>query len=123
MAPPISRILLVDDDEAFRYAASKVLENAGFEVTVAPDYRRALEVLESEAPIDLLVTDVVMPNRINGFALARMARMRRLGLKVLYVSAYEIQTDEAIGKILNKPLSDDQFLIEVREALASPAVR
>jgi CheY-like chemotaxis protein len=121
MPPPGSQILLVDDDEAFRYAGARTLENAGFRVTVAPDYRRALEVLESDDPIDLLVTDVVMPDRINGFALARMARMRRIGLRVLYVSAYEIQSDEAIGKILSKPLSDDQFLLEVREALASPA--
>lgn len=68
------RILLVEDDPSFCYALSKVLGNAGFDVTTAPGYLSALEALEGEKPIDLLLTDVMMPNGINGFALARMAR-------------------------------------------------
>jgi CheY-like chemotaxis protein len=44
---------------------------------LAPDHRLALQILESSQPLDLLITDVVMPGHVNGFALARMARMRR----------------------------------------------
>jgi hypothetical protein len=46
-----------------------VLRAAGFEVFLAPDYRLTLEDLESTRPIDLLITDIVMPARVNGVAL------------------------------------------------------
>jgi len=110
----------VDDEEAFAYAAAKALRKAGFEVSLAPDHRLALQILESPQPLDLLITDVVMPDRVNGFALARMARMRRLDLKILYVSAYELPTDEAIGKILRKPISPEALVVEAGLALAAP---
>jgi CheY-like chemotaxis protein len=112
-------ILLVDDDEGFRYAAEKALRSAGFEIVAVPDYRGALETLESNQPLDLLLTDIVMPDRVNGFALARMARMRRLDLKVLYLSAYDVPSHEAIGKVLRKPITGDELAAEVRLALAS----
>jgi CheY-like chemotaxis protein len=111
-------ILLVDDEEGFRYAASKALEKAGFIVSSAEGYIDALGILESDKPVDLLLTDIVMPAGIHGFALARMARMRRLGMKVLYLSAYDVPTTEAVGKVLRKPLSDDELVSEVRFALA-----
>ena len=118
MSDKAGRVLLVDDDESFRYAATKVLEGAGFVVETAPDYRKALELLEQGVSVDLLVTDVVMPERVHGFALARMARMRQLGLKVLYVTGYDVPEVENFGKVLRKPISDDQLLAEVRQALA-----
>lgn len=119
MVPVPSKILLVEDEDGFRYAATKALEDAGFEVSAAPDYREALAVLEGPQSVDLLVTDVVMPDRINGFALARMARMRRVGLKVLYLTAYDVPTVEAVGKVLRKPLTDEELVSEVRLALAN----
>ena len=45
-----------------------MLRAAGFEVSLAPDHRLALEDLESTRPIDLLITDIVMPDRVNGVA-------------------------------------------------------
>jgi CheY-like chemotaxis protein len=114
-----SHILLVDDEEGFRYAATKALRVAGFDVVSVPDYRGALQTLEGEQPLDLLVTDIVMPDRVNGFALARMARMRRLDLKVLYLTAYDVPSHEAIGKILRKPITPDELTAEVRLALTS----
>lgn len=116
-----ARILLVDDDLAFRAAAAGALRTAGFEVCVAPDYRLALEELESPRPLDLLITDIVMPDRVNGVALSRMARMRRHDLKVVYVTAYDIPgvEDEAFGPVLKKPFDDDRLLSEVRRALAA----
>jgi CheY-like chemotaxis protein len=117
----VPRILLVDDDLAFRAAAAGALRTAGFEVFVAPDYRLALEELESARPLDLLITDIVMPDRVNGVALSRMARMRRHDLKIVYVTAYDIPgvEDEAFGPVLKKPLDDDRLLSEVRRALAT----
>jgi len=119
MVPESAHILLVDDDEGFRYAASKALRNSGFEVVAAADYRDALATLESDKPVDLLLTDVVMPDRIHGFALARMALMRRPKLKILYLSAYDIPTNEASGKVLRKPISNTDLLAEIRLALGS----
>ncbi len=114
-----ARILLVDDQEEFRYAAEKVLAGAGYDVKAVADYQKALDVLVSDQQVDLLLTDIVMPKGINGFALARMARMRRFGLKVLYATAYDVPTHEAIGKVLRKPIPDSELLNQVKEALAA----
>jgi CheY-like chemotaxis protein len=118
----VARLLLVDDDLLFGEAAAAVLRSAGFEVVLAPDYRLALEDLESTRPIDLLITDIVMPDRVNGIALSRMARMRRPKLKIIYVTAYDLPgvQDEALGLILSKPVDLDRLLAEVRRALAAP---
>jgi len=117
-APWWANILLVDDDEAFSYVAANALRAAGYDVLLAPDHRLALEILDSPRPLDLLITKVVMPKRVNGFALARMARLRRLDLKVLYVTAFEVPTREAIGKILYTPLAPEVLTLEARLALA-----
>ena len=114
-----SHILLVDDEESFRYVAAKALQDAGFNVSTAEDYRGALARLESGAPIDLLVSDIVMPGRVHGFALARMARMRRGNLKVLYVTGHDLPTSEALGKVLRKPVGDGELVDEVRRALSA----
>ena len=115
-----ARILVVDDDKICGDAIVRVLRAAGFEVSFAPDHRLALENLESTRPIDLLITDIVMPDRVNGLALSRMARMRRPELKVIYLTAYDIPglEDEAAGPVLRKPIDDERLLAEVRRVLA-----
>ena len=112
------RILIVDDDDGFRYATVKMLVDAGYETVDAHDYRKALEILEDKKPLDLLLIDIVIPG-VNGFALARMARMRHFGLKVVYISAFDIPTAEAIGPVLRKPVDYDALLGEVRKALSN----
>jgi len=89
---------------------------------VAPDYRLALEILDGDERIDLLLTDVVMPDRVNGLALSRMARMRRLDLPVIYMSGYDIPglEDEALGTLLRKPISDKLLLAEIAQTLSTP---
>ena len=113
-----SSILFVDDDEAFSYAAAKELRAAGYEVWLASDHRLALQVLESPQPLDLLITDIVMPNSVNGFALARMALLRRLELKILYLTAFDLPGEEAAGRILRKPVPLEVLTLETRLALA-----
>src|SRR5712691_36917 len=115
---PTARILVVDDDLVFGEAAASVLRVAGLEVLLAPDYRLALEDLESTRPLDLLITDIVMPERVNGVALSRM---RRPALKVIYLTAYDIPgiEDEAIGLVLRKPIDGDRLLSEVKRVLAA----
>jgi len=116
-----ARILVVDDDLVFGDATARVLRAAGFEVILAPDHRLALEELESTRPIDLLLTDIVMPERVNGVALSRMAQMRRRGLKVIYLTAYDIPgvEEEVVGPVLRKPIAPEHLLAEVKRALAA----
>ncbi|HEY1503060.1 MAG TPA: response regulator [Stellaceae bacterium] len=113
-----TRVLVVDDDEAFRYATVKMLADAGFETAEAPDYRQALDILDNKEPLALLLMDIVIPG-VNGFALARMARMRHRSLKVIYLSAFDVPTDEAIGPVLRKPIDGDVLLGEIRKVLAA----
>jgi CheY-like chemotaxis protein len=115
-----SRVLVVDDDDAYRYATVRMLADAGFDVVEAPDYRQALDILDDKKPLALLVMDIVIPV-VNGFALTRMARMRHRDLKVIYVSAFDVPTDEAIGPVLRKPVDSDVLMAEVRKAIADNA--
>ena len=115
-------ILLVEDDKKFAEALGKILRKAGFAVRVATDFRTALEDLESERPVDLLLTDIVMPGSVNGIALSRMARLRRRDLKVVYLTGYNVPgvETEASGPILRKPIDDAVLVSEIERILATP---
>jgi CheY-like chemotaxis protein len=113
------RILMVDDEGGFLYTAAKALRRAGFVVVATESYQHALDLLHKDSTINLLVTDIVMPRGINGFALARMANMRNLNLKVIYVTAFDVPTHEAVGKILRKPVAEDELIREVKLAIAA----
>jgi CheY-like chemotaxis protein len=87
-------ILLVEDDPAVRGLARAMLVERGYTVLEAASGDEALAIGEArESPIDLLVTDVVMP-KMTGPELARRLRSRRPALKTLYISGY---SDEAIA--------------------------
>jgi CheY-like chemotaxis protein len=110
------RILFVDDDEAFRYALSNVLRAIGFNVTEAANYQEALSVIEDGVPLSLLLIDIALPV-VHGFALARMARMRRIGLPTIYISAFDVPNAEALGPVLRKPLDTERLLAEIKNLL------
>ncbi|HME19780.1 MAG TPA: response regulator [Acetobacteraceae bacterium] len=114
-------ILVVDDDPTLGEALCRVLNRQGYVTTAATGFRAALEILESERRIDLLLVDIVMPDGVNGLALSRMARLRRRELKVLYMTGYSIPgiEREALGPILHKPV-DDQVLFEEITRLLLP---
>jgi CheY-like chemotaxis protein len=115
--------LLVEDEEAARVSTAALLRRAGYSVLPAPDYRLALSHLESDQPIDLLLTDIVMPDRVNGLALARMARLRRPQVKLLYITGYDIPglENEALGPVLRKPFTDDQLVAAIEAILDIPS--
>ncbi len=114
-------ILLVEDDAPLGAALGASLRRAGFEVTVATDFRVALEVLDATRPVDLLLTDLVMPASVNGIALSRMARMRRHDMKVVYMTGYDIPGVEkqALGPILSKPIDAALLVSEIERAFAT----
>ena len=108
-------ILLVEDDSVFRESSAKELRRAGYIVHIAADHRGALDILDDERPIDVMCTDVVMPDGLGGVALARLARLRRPNLKILYVTGYEIPGlgDHGKGPVLQKPIVGSQLVAEI----------
>ena len=114
----MAKIILAEDDSDMRRFLVKALQNAGFEVTSYDNGLSAYQRLREE-PFELLLTDIVSPSGVNGFALGRMARVRRNDLKIVYMTAYEVPENEALGKVLRKPLTDEQLVAEIREALAA----
>jgi two-component system cell cycle sensor histidine kinase/response regulator CckA len=116
-------ILLVEDEAAVRRVVSDMLLRLGYTILDAPDGRTAQKfVLEYEKPIQLLLTDVVMPE-VSGRELARRLRTVRRDLKVLFMSGY---ADDAIVRqgvldpgaaYLQKPFTPDALAGKIRELL------
>jgi CheY-like chemotaxis protein len=114
-------ILVVEDDQACGKALCQVLNSRGYTAILATGFNAALEILEAEEPLDLLMVDIVMPDGVNGLALSRMARLRRRNLKVMYLTGYNIPgaEREALGPILRKPVDNEVLLGEVGRVLAA----
>ena len=82
-------VLVVDDEPTVRMLISDILEELGYVAIEAADSVAGLKVLQSDARIDLLVTDVGLPGGINGNAnMADAARVTRPDLKVLFITGY-----------------------------------
>src|SRR5712664_460104 len=115
-------VLVVEDEEGVRELASEFLESAGYTVLTAKDGTEALVITEqSDEPIHLLLTDVVMPN-MRGPELAKRLKALRTRLKIVYMSGYleynrgkDDFLDE--GFFLQKPFSRDTLVHKVGEAL------
>lgn len=118
--PPQRRILIFEDDEIYGHALVATLRTAGFAVTLTSHFAPALDALDCASGFDLLVTDIVVPSGVNGFALSRMARMRHRQIKVIYITGYDLPgaEQEALGPILRKPVPEDVLVGEIRRLLA-----
>jgi PAS domain S-box-containing protein len=81
-------ILIVDDEPSIRMLLTDALEEIGFNVIEAHDGPTGLNILQSDATIDLLITDVGLPGGMNGRQLADAARATRPALKVLFITGY-----------------------------------
>ena len=113
-------ILVVDDTADILALTSSVLENAGYAVLRCSGSQQALAVLRDGHDIDLLLTDIAMPG-IDGFELARQARMARPLLPIAYLTGPSHLPDgdgAALGPILKKPYRPDGLTREVEELLA-----
>jgi PAS domain S-box-containing protein len=101
-------ILVVEDDPHVRQLAVSMLKNLGYHTVEADNARTALEVLDEQPLIVLLFTDLVLPGGVDGVELAKEARRRRPGLKVLFTTGYmesdRIESDLEHGaELLTKP--------------------
>jgi DNA-binding NtrC family response regulator len=116
-------VLLVEDEDAVRSLVREVLRGRGYQVLEAQKSAQALEICKTHpGPIDLLVTDVVLP-QISGRALAQQLGPARPEMKVLYISGY---TDDKMLQhgipgtaFLQKPFSSDVLARTVRDMLDS----
>ena len=115
-------VLLVEDEEAVRLACRRILERAGFAVVEASDGSQALDML-ADRPIDLLLTDVIMPGGVTGRDLAEQLHTTRPGLPVLFMSGYTADIIATRGilepgvNVVEKPFSSADLLGKVRELL------
>jgi len=121
-------VLLVEDEKGVRELAREYLETCGYQVIEAEDGQTALELATLHVgPIDVLVTDVVMPG-IGGRELAERVARIRPEIKILYMTGY---TDQAIvhhgiletdAVLLQKPFTLGTLALKLREILTAETV-
>jgi signal transduction histidine kinase len=134
MSPPVApvlrggteSILLVEDDTAVRLVTRRILEAFDYQVVEATSGRAAMEIWRSRAmKIDLLLTDIVMPDGVTGRELAEALFVERPALKVIFMSGYGM---EMVGErtefiqrtkslFLQKPFSSRLLIQTVRKCL------
>ncbi len=81
-------VLVIDDEPTVRMLMKDVLSEAGYRVLEAQDGPSGLRYLQTQQPLDLLITDVGLPGGMNGRQVADAARVNRPGLKVLFVTGF-----------------------------------
>jgi CheY-like chemotaxis protein len=124
----MARILVIDDVEAIRQAMAIVLEKEGHEVVLAADGLDGIRRLR-ETPVDLLVTDVLMPGA-DGIEVIKAVRQHAPELKVIAMSGggnqlpagFSLKMAQAFGAkaVLYKPFENAELVETVRSVLAGP---
>jgi CheY-like chemotaxis protein len=111
-------VLVVDDQDIVRDVIKIALEGAGYAVLETASPQAAIELARGSDAIDLLVTDVVMPE-MDAFELAQRITQEKPNVRVLYTSGY---TDAgAEGHFIKKPFTPSQIVEMVGVVLSSPA--
>ena len=119
-------VLVVEDEEALRNLVARILGGLGYQVLLAASADEAFEVLsESACPVDLLLTDVILPGGMQGNDLARSLLAPRPDLPVLYMSGYTRNAIVHAGRLdtgvnyLEKPFTPAALAAMVRQVLDS----
>ncbi len=100
-SPRTATILLVDDDPEVREIVADILIDYGHRVLAADGGTSALRLLEDTPEIELMITDVRMPD-ISGLELAARARRARDGIRIILISGYFLAQDVGM-RVLLKP--------------------
>ena len=116
-------ILVVDDEATIRHLIDEVLDEQGYTVIGAADGAAGIKVLQSGSKIELLITDVGLPNGMNGRQVADAARALRPGLKVLFITGYA--ENAAVGnghlepgmELLTKPFTIQALTSKVADMM------
>jgi PAS domain S-box-containing protein len=116
-------VLVIDDEPTIRMLVAEVLAESGYAVIEAPDGPAGMRVLESNARIDLLITDVGLPGGMNGRQVADAARVSRPDLKVLFITGYAENAVIGRGRlepgmfVLTKPFQIAILAARIREII------
>jgi CheY-like chemotaxis protein len=119
------RVLLVEDDASVAAVARGFLEGASCQVVAASSGEQAMHLLESDATIDLLLSDVALGAGMRGTALAEAAQRLRPRLRVLLMTGYSAELPDASagpplqGELLFKPFSREQLLAAIARVAAA----
>ena len=116
-------VLVVDDEPTVRLLVTDVLEDLGYTAIEAIDSAGGLRVLQSDARLDLLISDVGLPGGMNGRQMADAGRERRPDLKVLFITGYAenaLLNNGQLGPgmaVLTKPFAIDTLAARIRELI------
>ena len=115
-------ILVVEDNDKVREATMSRLESLGYAVLEAKTGSEAITLLQSEEPITLVFSDIIMPGSLTGYEVVQWVRSMRPGLKVMLTSGYNdmpLAASEGVRaiKVLGKPYTREQLAYALREAL------
>lgn len=116
-------VLVVDDEAAIRNLIVEVLNEAGYATIEADNGADALQILQSNTKIDLLITDVGLPGGLNGRQVADAGRGVRPDLKILFITGYAENAVFGNGllqpgmQLLTKPFTMETLSRRVRESL------
>jgi nitrogen-specific signal transduction histidine kinase/CheY-like chemotaxis protein len=120
-------VLIVEDDPAVRRVVAGMVASLGYRTHEASDGADALQRLERNGKVDLVLTDIVMPGQIGGWELAKTVNERWPATRILLTSGYSNRSfDEEEGvhshmHVLSKPYRKRELAWKIREALQSPA--
>jgi CheY-like chemotaxis protein len=118
------RILVVEDDPALLMVISRSLTGHGYLVETAENGVAALSRMAGEAPFDLLLSDIVMPE-MDGLELTLMATAQFPALKVILMSGYAsewrrtVNLENVIHGVINKPFALDELYKKVAEIIGN----
>jgi signal transduction histidine kinase len=113
-------VLVVDDEPSVRMLVADVLEELGYTAIEATDGAAGLKVLQSDAHVDLLVSDVGLPGGMNGRQMADAARVGRPDLKVLFITGYAENAAVGDGQldpglhVMTKPFAMEALAARIR---------
>ncbi len=116
-------VLGVDDEPTVRMVVAEVLEQLGYAALEAADGPSGLKLLQSDARVDLLVTDVGLPGGMNGRQMADAARLGRPKLKVLFITGYAENAVVGNGHldpgmhVMTKPFAMETLATRIRELI------
>ncbi|MEJ0017422.1 MAG: response regulator [Acetobacteraceae bacterium] len=115
-----ARVVVVHDDQQFIRATVTALEAAGYDVSSFTDTMSALDALQDAQRFDVLVTRVRFgPGQPNGVALARMAKLQRPTIRILFAALPDTQEfTEGLGDFLAAPVDPDDLVRAVTAALS-----
>jgi PAS domain S-box-containing protein len=120
-------VLIAEDDAMVRKYVTSQVGSLGYETIAMPDGKSALELLRSDAEIDLLFTDIAMEGGMDGIELAILAREMRPDLPVLFTSGHAEQHLERLSAIeamlLRKPYRKKELADNLRKVLSSSLTR